>query len=63
MSRKCDICGKQTTFGNNVSHSNRKTRREWKPNTHKIKALVDGVVKTVKVCAKCLKAEKVQKVI
>ncbi|MBR3602680.1 MAG: 50S ribosomal protein L28, partial [Lachnospiraceae bacterium] len=26
---KCDICGKGVHFGNNVSHSNRKTNRIW----------------------------------
>ncbi|MDD3864570.1 MAG: L28 family ribosomal protein, partial [Eubacteriales bacterium] len=27
MSRKCEICGKGQVSGNNVSHSNRHTRR------------------------------------
>lgn len=32
MSRVCQITGKKVMFGNNVSHSNRKTRRTFKPN-------------------------------
>jgi large subunit ribosomal protein L28 len=32
MPRKCQITGKSTQFGNNVSHSHRKTRRKWKAN-------------------------------
>jgi large subunit ribosomal protein L28 len=32
MSRKCDICGKGPSFGNNVSHANNKTRRRYLPN-------------------------------
>ncbi|MBR2700218.1 MAG: 50S ribosomal protein L28, partial [Clostridia bacterium] len=26
MGKFCEICGKGVTYGNNVSHSNRKTR-------------------------------------
>ena len=32
MSRVCQVTGKGTTFGNNVSHANNKTRRTFKPN-------------------------------
>jgi large subunit ribosomal protein L28 len=29
---KCSICGKGVVFGQNVSHSNRKTKRKFSPN-------------------------------
>jgi len=32
MSRVCDLTGKKTVSGNNVSHSNRRTRRKFYPN-------------------------------
>lgn len=32
MSRICDLTGKKLMFGNNVSHSNIKTRRKFYPN-------------------------------
>ncbi len=32
MSRMCQITGKMPMSGNNVSHSNRKTRRKFLPN-------------------------------
>lgn len=32
MARKCSLKGTKTQFGNNVSHSNRKTRRRFVPN-------------------------------
>lgn len=35
---KCSVCGKGVTFGRNVSHSNRKTNRMWKPNIRRVKA-------------------------
>lgn len=56
---KCDICGKGVVFGINISHSHIRTNRAWKPNIRKVKAIVDGTPKTVKVCAKCLRAGKV----
>ncbi len=36
MSRKCLISEKGVLFGNNVSHSNRKTRRRFLPNLQKV---------------------------
>ena len=35
MSRICEITGKKTITGNNISHSNRKTKRKFLPNLHK----------------------------
>lgn len=32
MSAHCQVTGRAPGFGNRVSHSQRKTRRRWKPN-------------------------------
>lgn len=32
MSRVCQVTGIRTRTGNNVSHANNKTKRQWKPN-------------------------------
>ncbi|MEZ5014905.1 MAG: 50S ribosomal protein L28 [Chitinophagales bacterium] len=32
MARVCDLTGKKTVSGNNVSHSNHKTKRKFYPN-------------------------------
>jgi len=34
MSRVCQITGKRTIRGNNVSHANNRTRRSFVPNLH-----------------------------
>ncbi|MCX7821071.1 MAG: 50S ribosomal protein L28 [Brevinematales bacterium] len=60
MSRKCDICGKGPVYGNNISHSHRKTRTRWLPNLKKVDAIVNGEKKKVKVCMGCLHANKVE---
>ena len=60
---KCEICGKGTSFGNKVSHSNRKTSRTWKPNIRKVRANMNGSNKTVKVCSRCLRSGKVTRAV
>ena len=35
MSKVCQLTGKRPVSGNNVSHSNRKTKRRFLPNLHK----------------------------
>ena len=45
MSRKCEICGKGQVSGNNVSHSNRHTKRKWNANIQNVRIEdEDGVV-------------------
>lgn len=56
---KCDICGKGVTFGIKMSHSHRRSNRAWKPNVRKVKAIVNGSVKSVYVCTRCLRSGKV----
>ncbi|CAD7778243.1 50S ribosomal protein L28 [Candidatus Methanoperedenaceae archaeon GB50] len=61
MSWKCEICGKRPSVGHNVSHANNRTKRRWLPNVQKVRAVVNGQVKRIRVCTKCLKAGKVVK--
>ncbi|MBK8955732.1 MAG: 50S ribosomal protein L28 [Saprospiraceae bacterium] len=35
MSKVCELTGVRPQYGNNVSHSNRKTRRRFNPNLQK----------------------------
>ena len=44
---KCDICEKGVHFGNNVSHSNRKTNKMWKSNVKSVKVNDNGTIKTL----------------
>ena len=56
---KCDICDKDVTFSMQVSHSHRRTARTFKPNVQSVKANIDGTIKKINVCTKCLKSGKV----
>jgi large subunit ribosomal protein L28 len=57
----CDVCGKRPGFGNNVSHSHRRTPRRWNPNIQRIRAKVDGSPRRLYVCTSCIKAGKVER--
>jgi len=61
MAKVCEICGKKPQYGNNVSHANNRTRRRWEPNLQRVRAKVDGTVKRIKVCTKCIKSDRVLK--
>jgi len=52
---KCAICGKSPSFGHSVSHSNVKTKRQWKPNIQKVSVYSDGRRQKMKVCTRCLR--------
>lgn len=60
---KCDICSKGVAFGLQVSHSNRKTNRAWKPNIRKIKIVDNGTAKSIHVCSRCLRSNKVTRAV
>jgi large subunit ribosomal protein L28 len=61
MAKKCEICGKSTVTGRRVSHAHNVTSRTWEPNLRTMKALVDGTVRRVRVCARCLRSGKIQR--
>ena len=49
MSRVCQITGKKLVFGNNVSHSNKKTRRTFLPNLFDKKFFLEDENRYVKL--------------
>ncbi|WP_432400679.1 50S ribosomal protein L28 [Wukongibacter sp. M2B1] len=63
MAKECVVCGKGKISGNKVSHSVRRTRRTWKPNVKKVKAIVDGSPKRITVCTRCLRSGKIERAI
>ncbi|MFY9213501.1 MAG: 50S ribosomal protein L28 [Tissierellaceae bacterium] len=56
MARVCDVCGKGKVFGNKVTFSNKKNSRSWSPNIRNVRAEIDGTVKRIKVCTRCLRS-------
>lgn len=74
MSARCEICGKEPSFGNSIVRrglAKKKggvgqkvtgiTHRKFKPNIQKIRVATGGGVRRMRVCAKCIKGGKIQK--
>ncbi len=56
--RVCDITGKGKQFGNNVSFSQRHTKKVWEPNLQKKTLVVDGKKVTLKISTQALRTLK-----
>ncbi len=61
MARRCDLCGKGPLFGNRVSHAHNVTHRRFNPNLQRVRAVLEGVQRRVRVCTRCLRSGKVVK--
>ena len=62
MARVCDVCGKGPSVGNSVSHANNRTKRRWRPNLQRVRATVDGTVRRILACTRCIRSGRVVKV-
>jgi len=62
---KCEICDKSILTGSKISitrsHVSRRAHKTWKPNVKKVRVIENGNVKTVNMCMKCLRNQKLQK--
>lgn len=61
MANKCEVCGKKSVHGNSVSHSHIATKRTWKPNIQRVRAIVGGAPKRLYVCTRCLRSGRVER--
>ena len=75
MSRHCEICGKGPVSGRVISRkglAKKKggvgkkvtgiAKRRFFPNLQTVRVVLRGVRKSIRICTKCLKAGKVEKV-
>jgi large subunit ribosomal protein L28 len=71
MANRCAVCGKGPQFGRNIRYGHGgkwelrapRTNRRWLPNLQSARTLVGGTPQRIRVCAKCLKAGKVARVL
>ncbi len=74
MSRECEFCKKRTQVGHNYARRGLakakggvgrkitgKTKRKFHPNLQRVRVLLDGTVRRVRVCTRCLKSGKIRK--
>ena len=58
---RCAICDKGAHFGNNVSHSHRRSNKMWKSNIKSVRVKVNGGTKKMYVCSSSLRSGKVER--
>ena len=63
MANTCDFCNKGRLVGNKVSHSNIKSKKVQQPNIRRVRALVGGTVKRVRICSRCLRTGLITKMV
>ncbi|MFZ5830603.1 MAG: 50S ribosomal protein L28 [Planctomycetota bacterium] len=75
MARACEVCGKTTSLGNQVTHRGKAkylggvgtkvtgiTRRQFKPNLQRVHiTTANGSRTTVRVCTQCIRSGAVTK--
>ena len=57
---KCANCNKGKMYGHKMSHAKNRTRRTFDPNLHSARVMIDGTMKRVRLCVKCLRTAKKQ---
>ena len=58
---KCAVCEKGAYFGNNVSHSHRRSNKMWKANVKSVKVKTNGGAQKMYVCTSCLRSGLVER--
>jgi large subunit ribosomal protein L28 len=61
MARTCEICGKGPVVGRQVSHAHNVSPRRFEPNLQRVKALINGGIRRIRVCTRCLRSNRVVK--
>ena len=60
---QCDFCGKSKMFGRHIRHTHSigwarrapKKNRVFKPNVQKTKLMLDGAMRSVHICTRCMR--------
>ncbi|MCC6572318.1 MAG: 50S ribosomal protein L28 [Planctomycetes bacterium] len=74
MSRECELCGKSVVSGGSISRRGlakklggvgsrviARNKRKFRPNLQRVRAVVKGQTRRIKVCTSCIQAGKVVK--
>lgn len=61
MAKICEVCGRKPVVGRTVSHAHNVRARRFLPNLQTVRAMVDGGVRRIRVCTRCLRSNKVVK--
>ena len=64
---QCEICEKTMMTGHRISINrsqvSRRANRNWKANVKKVKVIENGSVRSMYICTRCLRSNKVTRAI
>jgi large subunit ribosomal protein L28 len=69
VSGRCDVCGKEPSFGHRVARLGKsaqkrriqgRSKRMFRPNIQTVHAMVNGTSKRLNACTSCIKKGKIQ---
>jgi len=76
MGAECQLCGRKKSLGYKLvrrglakrkggvgQHISGRTRREFKPNLQSARVMINGTVRRLRICTRCLRSGKVTKVV
>jgi large subunit ribosomal protein L28 len=55
------MCGKGPVVGRQLSHAHNVTPRRFEPNLQVVRAMINGGIRRIRVCTRCLRSGKVVK--
>ena len=61
MAKRCEICGKAPVVGRVISHAHNVRARRFEPNLQKVRAVINGGIRRLLVCTRCLRSNRVVK--
>ena len=53
--------GKKPVVGRTISHAHNVRARRFEPNLQRVRAMINGGVRRIRVCSRCLRSNKVTK--
>lgn len=61
MAKQCEVCGKTPVVGRVVSHAHNVRARRFEPNLQRVRAIVNGGIRRLRVCTRCIRSNKIVK--
>jgi large subunit ribosomal protein L28 len=61
MAKHCELCGKTGVVGRQLSHAHNVRARRFEPNLQRVRAIVNGGIRRIRVCTRCIRSKRVVK--
>lgn len=61
MAKQCEVCGKTPVFGRSLSHAHNVSARRFEPNLQRVRAVVNGGIRRIRVCTRCIRSNRIVK--